>query len=600
MGDLTFGFKMRVRKRATVHLETKAQYGDIHELEITLTNNTDMPMEGALVFHSDTISMLDRRCRPVTLSTCDFVCDVIRFRGVGRGRLTFGGEEKDVSLFDTVAFISTKKKIESYFWIVSEGSIHVRLLDMHVYPELHIDGFVLGMNDKEIPWTYRDDMVETRVSFSPRGSMLRMDITVLAKKDMRNRRLGIVFWSYFPSLSDSQIAIPVHDDKIVVERPIHNVFPRLWSFIRHRLPKPWVGMIYNEYALRYVFPETAEFTFLSPWGGFKIDLPLDLRQGELGKCSIILETIPRRELTRYGEICRAIEVRQRDLGHVYIKNNWIHELEVRIDGDATYRGIIRPSEEKKLLEPSKGFGHLDLLICMDVCHERRKIPYVRPIGMAENTTYGALELEHTSLGGALKSLKLDGKELLFWSNEPIKTPLRIPIVHGGLTLELVVDGEMLGLPTTKWEKRGPNKYTYETKKIATTRRWFLLDEESILEEIIIENASNMPRKVELREDIIMLGHGDIIIGDDEIYLQGKPYVVQSKRHVWVKTDIVALAYVFIRHKQATTTVEAATPIDFYPYIENRTLLSMKPRQKIKMWSIISLNMEKTKRLISAI
>lgn len=598
ISDLTFGFKLKTYRKLKIHTETKMIYGDIHECEVTLINNSDETVEGHITISPNNVKIFGAEAKQMSVYPNSVKHFMTRFRGAGKVQIRLGDEESELSLFDAIASVSTKEKIESYFWSISEGSIHAKLLDIYVYPELHIDGYEIQIEDKKIPWTYRDDDLELSVRFDVNSNLLRTVITVLAKKNI-DRKLGIELWSYFPSLQDAWIALPLSEEKVVMERAVHNAFPRAWSLVRYRLWKPWYAMIRGDYVLRFSFPDNAEFTLLGPWG-FKLDLPLKLESGEKTEYVLVFETTNRREFTHGTKTYRILDIRQLGEEHIVLRNNWVHELKVSIDGDIKYQGALEGNSEKKIPLRISGFGVLNLAVGVDGFYDNRKVPYMKPLCSVEERKSEELIAELADIGGSLKALIVNGKNLLYWSDEPIKTPFHIPIMHGGVTLELVVDDENLGLPLATWRKVGSGEYCYESNEIGVRRRYLLLDEKSILEEVTITNNANRYRNIELRE-IVLTSERAEKLGNSEIFVSGcDPHIVNDEKYMWLETKFGTLTLAFIPHRKAKTLLIAGNPIDFNSFMENRTFFKLKPKQTVRMKTIISMKKEKVAEFMDAI
>ncbi len=592
MSGFKFGFSLKIDKKLRIHTEMKTRYGDISEYEVALINNSDSTIEDYLTIYSDEVEVLGKAYKLISVGPHSIEHLTVRFRGAGKVKIRFRDEESELSIVDTIETSVSKRKIESYFWSVSEGSIHAKLLDIYVYPEIHIDGFELPINDKEVPWTYSDDDLELSVRFDIRGNILKAVVTILAKKNFDNE-LSLDMWSYFPSLRDAWIAIPILDDKVVVERAVHNIFPKGWAIAKQKIEKPWYAMVYGNSVLRFAAADDSKFTLLGPWG-FRLSIPLKLMAGERKDYIVVFETISKEELMRRIKPCRALEISQEEYGDLVLRNNWIHKLKVNIDGDIKYSGLIERNSEEKIPLAKHGFGVLSLTVNMDGFYEHRKIPYIKPLGPAERTSDKELIIETTEVGGAIKKLTIKGVDILYWSEEPIRAPLHVPIMYGGTTLELVVDGEDLGLPLTKWVKTRPSEYHYKDHELEIARRYLILDDRSLLEEVKITNNANRYRDIKLREFIMLRGRARKL-GNDKIFVDGvDPHIVDGRNYVWLETDLAVIATAMIYPRELEATLTAGNPIGFNPYIRSQAIFKLKPKKTIKVKTLISTNKDKLK------
>ena len=590
--SLKFGFNLKTQKKLGIHAKRVEIYGNISEYEIILINNSDEAIEDNItIITADTVELIDIENTSIRIDPHSFRKLKLRFRGSGKARIIFGGEEHEVDIVGIVGGSLTREKFESYFWSVSEGSINAKIPDIYIYPEFCVGEYKIPIKSKELPWSHRDDQLEFMVRFDGRANILKMTITIIAKKDI-DTKLDVIMWAYYPAIKDAWLAIPLPEDGVIVERVTHNVFPRIWPIVRYRLRRSWYAMICKDKALRFVFPSIAEFTALGI-SGIQLTFPLRLRQGEKIEYTLILESTTKSELLRKTKTFRALDIEQEDdYGDIILRNNWVHELGVVVKGDISYSGVLDKQSEVKIPLTRRGFGILNVIVGVEDAYERRRVAYIKPLGPIEDMKKGKLSIDIADVGASIRRILVNGEDILCWSDRPMRTPLRIPIMHGGFSVELRVDKKDLQLPLAKWRKTRPGEYCYVSEEVEILRKYLLLDEDSILIETTITNITNRNRDLELIE--VLLAPRQIRwLGNSKIFIDKKrPCRIHDDTYVWLETDTTRIALAVLRPEKASVLLTAGNPTDFNPYLENRVFFELEPKQRIKIRTIITTNMEK--------
>ena len=502
--EYKFGFKLDVYDPIEIkilpeHIISPAK------IDIIITNNKDDKVSGELKI----VPVGDLRVEPsgfhVEIPPKKYCIKSVWVEGEGKIKVIFGETDKEVYVFERSVVKIEGDKIISAYWTISNEEIkHAEIQNLGIWYEMRLgnEEIKLKLDARERVFIGKTKRALIRVIPHINGNVLMLEIQLYATRDF-SEILHLYHW--IDITGESYFILPVNKEFAVKERMLYPAFPKAYSIVRKKLPIPIVGFEFNDMRLLIKYDHDGLYTFSwSPYS-FRIDFPINLRRGKriIKRLSYRIAPVTREFFGR--KIVKAIETYTEDR-NLAIRNNWVTDITLRIkilNNEFQYK--LKSQETIKIPMNLRGLRILNITLDIDGLTEERNILCISPINAKwheKTLKFKDIELNADERGGSLKSLKFGNKELLAWWDEPKRTPLHIPLTHGGFAILIKIDGKEENVHTKKWEYLGNGEFQTKIDGVLVSRKFKVLDENTIMEEIQATNETNTIRRVSMRHFII--------------------------------------------------------------------------------------------------
>ncbi|MHA1617358.1 MAG: GNAT family N-acetyltransferase [Candidatus Njordarchaeales archaeon] len=577
-----FGFKLKVVEP----LEIRMSRIDGDRIFLIIINNKDDPIEDELLVIpiDGVVKVLPNKLR---VSIPPKTSRIFKLRVIGEGaiKVVLGSKEETFYILKKDYIRLLEDGLESSFWRVGGDEIVSRKISgIEIWYDLLINGeeFSLEFNKERRVFLgkFEELLLEVKPELFDREVIL--DITVRALRDVEGW-FSIRFWVDLPS-SRNFFLVPRDSERVVKGLVAYSKFPKAFAIIKKKLDIPVIGFDFKDRRLLIEYDEDGLYTMERSPLNPRIDFPLKLAKGEVLHRRIHLEITEVSEKLYGRKVIREVETTIEG-DHLIIRNNWFNSLQLRIilDNKELSREL-GPLEELTMPIDRKGLGCIDVLT--DINNgliEKRRLQYVIPEELEwedKTAIYGHLTLSLSDLGGSVKDLKMNNDELLLWGEEKLRTPLRIPVTHGGIVLNIVEDGESLDLHLKKWSYIGNGAFEIRVKDLEIKRKYLGLDKNALMEEIVIRNNGVLDRKLTIHH-CVFFNENFSAVGCENLEIRGgKILAINHDTRVWglIRDKKVEVSLIVDGENK---TVNAIQLTNFTPVIESRWSWHLLPGEEKK-------------------
>ncbi len=501
--DYRFGFKLKVLDPLEVRVSPRHIIAP-SRINLFLINNKDESIEDELLIIPIGHLIVNPDRLFIKLNPKDFSTRAIWVDGEGILKVIAKetkGVEKEIHVFKQNFIKVDDESFTSTYWRLSNEEVRPLMMErIHIWYDLRINDeeIKLKMDTKErkLKAKAADAIIEIDPTFN--DNELIMNVSITAIEDLSGY-LRMYYWIEVPS-GDNFFILPTHENIIVRDKYVYPSFPKRYNVIRKKLPVPLFGYDFRNYRLLIEFDSDGYYTLRYGPYSVRIDFPVTLKRGETITKRIRYKIDNVSDKLLGVRLVRAVDAYLRD-SQLVIKNNWATNLDVKVFvGDTTAEGKLSPLEELTVPLHLSGHGVLKVIISVNGYLEEREIPYVIPIKVrwqGKELKFGNIKLTIDEKGGSLRSLTINKEEILAWWDNEIKTPLGIPLTHGGFAVLLLIDGKDEEVYLKKWKHIGDGVVKLHINDMEITRRWDMLGNNSFVERIRIENKGHRPREIEV-------------------------------------------------------------------------------------------------------
>ena len=524
-----FGYRLKVLDNIGIEVEPRLLVSPC-AFKILLFNNSDSSISGDLVVvPGDGLKVyVSEEC--IELPPKSFKEVSAYALGEGKCRIYFKEAKKDVVVFKKDYVNRDKCRITSRYWVLDTKEEMVKCNEVSNFTMWWMsildnerlrfdspvgDGFVS-----------RTESATIRLIPEFRGDELFLEFEIMASRDIDDY-LMIQFWlSMDKPYEDLFFIVPV-GDYFVRERYVYPFFPMDYEFVREELMHRVFGCDIGDKRILIEFEPDGFFTMRNPYS-IRIYYKVRLKAGEKVRKRLCFRLGYQDKEIHGKPIKRALETYI--IGDcLYVKNNWHRPLDanIRYNGEDV-KVRLNPKEEKKVVSNLRGFGVLSIDVGLLGFLERRKIPYFVPVRVDwddKYAEYGDICVRLDGRGGSIKSLVINGEEILKWSDSMFYTSHHIAKTYGGCSLLISVDGEDKEIYLKDWDYVGDGKFRVDIGDIEVCRKICFLDKTTIMEEIKVKNNGYRPRKVSAVHMMFLSKHiinakarGLTSSGDDLLFL----------------------------------------------------------------------------------
>jgi len=544
IGEYKFGFNMKVVPEIEVKISSKMSISPLLADVIIVNNGEKVFKETVNIVTSKKLKAIPNSFN-VEIGSRDFVVKQVYFDGFGEAIVKAGKSEEKINIFSGTYIVKGKDYLENAYWKVTKDEANVKKIgDFGIW-------FQLSVGRRELEFTLKGDFFECKkdkflAEMYPifDGDILRLKITIKSLGDLEEL-LRFNIWLDRPPTT-SYLMIPISIDTIVKEKMVYPAFPKGFCHVRENIKLGFIGYKISEKVFIVDFGKEWKVSLADSGGGLRLYLPIKLKAGEIIEKEIVLKVQDIREIEKAFKIVRAVSTNFID-GKILVKNNWITDLNVSISiQNKQIEKVFKTGETLEIPIETKGYKEVDMDLEINKFKERRKILITSPQDVEwiqGGANYKNLEIQTSEINGSLKSIKINGEELLYWKEAPERFPHWIPITHGGISLRAFVDNESKEVDLKKWEREGENRYKIKIDDIELTRSWYILDENTIMEEIKAKNLSHRVKTLkfyhqtlfnepfeEIESKIVKIGHEKVfsIMEKEEVGAKIKKFKISLR------------------------------------------------------------------------
>lgn len=580
IGDYQFGFSMKIRKPVEVVPKIRQHIGNKTVLDIFVINNSEKNLEGSLLIETSGDVYVEPTKFDVKVEKNRYVRNRVMVEGFGKIDIRFLDSKTSLTIFNDEIVVADDDTIKSSYWEIKRDEITLKHpIKVNIYPEFYLNDHNIQFELKKGRLSYDTEDFNANIEPRIRGHKLKLDIDLKARKNISGY-LHVYFWIEFKT-EPPMFLLPIDKNTIIVERYTYPAFPKSFSIIRKKLSYPWFGFKVRNNALIIHYDKSGLYTMDYSPTSVRLDIPIDLKSGDSKQYTLSLELADFKTMLNNFKVERAIDLKTED-EYVIIKNNWLHPINLRFRWNMIeFSATLNSRERKKFLHSFEGFGVASLILEYEGLTETRKLFYMRPmwtewtLNIAKSSN---MALETCNIGGTLKKWIMGNKDILHWNEKPILTPFSIYKMHGGIPLNLMIDGEDSELHLTVWQKVDDGVYETESREIRVRRKWSFLDNDSILEEIIISNLSGRFRRIKLTEMVIFNDRFDEI-GDDARTVKGDAiFSISNKDLIWisVQNEKIGMLSIFEQKEEDTYNQWATQLSNFYGAVSFQHNFTLEP------------------------
>ena len=586
INNYEFGFSLEVvNKIALKILPPKAISNKLFIMIINYSNEKVkrelliLPMQDSLSFHPNKLYV-----EVPPRSSAKVSVHVI---GEGYGKVLFGDVEEDFHVLKEDWLRVHDKGLESAHWAITKNEIRIkRLKNAEIWYEIYLGRKRTRLKFNAQRKVFMDKLDKALIEVRPslKREELLLEVHGKALRDI-NEQLIIRFWIDLP-VGENYYLIPKDHETFIREKYVYPIFPPAFCIVKEKLPIPVIGFEHNGTVLLTEYEEGGLYTMVRSPRAFRLDFPLKLEKGEEFVQRVVLKLVPVEALREF-KLVRAVDT-YLDEDRLIIRNNWVSDLPIvaEVNGIKLEK-ILSPSDEAGIPLKVRGYGVVNVVINVNGWVDKRVIKYIIPVKARWEdlkTSYGPLSLEADKRGGSLKSLKIMRTEMLKWEDRTFRTPTEFPITYGGIALNIMEGSKSFDLHLKEWEYLGNGRFRLTTNDLIVERRYYIIDQHTILDEIIVKNTRMDRRElyfihcVFLNETFSRIGNTSIEVKRNDIM------VVSHKERVWgVTKNIKVEAELLVDAEDESIT--ASQQIGFPGLIVSRWDWILEPREE-KMAKVI--------------
>ena len=597
IGDYKFGFNLKTKPRILIKTIPERIVSPATIDLLIINNNKEYLEDEIIILTSKTLKIVPNRFK-VGLKPQDYLLKRVHVDGFGKAKIRIGDKEEELIVFSGNYIVTRKDKVESAYWMVAKDEIKpYKIKGLTLWFDVYLGRDSIELEFKDGAFEGKHEQLLMRVTPIIDADNLTLKITFKALKEVSDE-LRLQFWVE-PPIRYGYFLIPVSDQRIVREATVYPAFPKAFSIIRKRIDLGFVGFEFKDKTLLVKFDDALYTMMYSPYG-FYLEYNVNVKPGGEWAKDVTLTIIDTAEFSKIFKPVRAVSTHIEGNKFI-IRNNWITEVTVKTSvSEVEVEKVLKPDEELQIPIKIEGIGELEVPIEINKMREIRKLQYFSPIKIdwrGSRATYEALEIETTDINGTLKSLKIKGKEILSWSDQPFRTSgFYIPITHGGIGFNARIDNEDQELHLKRWERISENAFQIISKGLRIMRSWHILNDKAIMEEILVENLTGELKSATLDHIVFLSGRFDevynreIAVGGEKVLSISDFKLVGGR----VKdTDIILYA-----ETGGKQLINAVQQINTNGTITLTWEWTLKPKETKKSRIIISLNKELMKALIS--
>jgi len=595
---LEFGFGLEVVDPIEIRTQPERCIQD-SPLRLMLINNTENKIdENLFIRATEGIKVLEKAI-PISLKPKSTIEKRIFINGEGKIFLKIKDCKKEIPVFGPRFVNTTEDCIESSLWKVTKDQITVYFeKPIYIYYDIRLkDEYYRLKSSKQGSFYYDGELSGVEVKPKISHNILEFEIEIQAKKEV-NGTLDIDFW-ISRDLLKRQFILPLSDGELLRGNIIYPVLPKTFELIRIKLPEPWVGIGEGSKLLKIKFSEDASYTLESNSLSFKLTFPVEMRLGDIvtKKISFTIEDLylflHKREAHDFIDIKTSED-------KILLKNYWLNPIELSMSSNGIdFKKTLKPGEESIIKHNKTGFGLLNVDMNIRGVHKELKIPFINPLKInwqGKSISFGGLKISTTHISGGIQSLKFDNIELLDWYGEIRNTPIRLARSYGGIALGLFESEKDLEIHLKEWKKINENEYSIMVKNIKIIRRWDILDEESFIERVIVENRDYKPRKLSFVYSAFL---NDKLPAVSKLGWKRKNYpVLGAHDKKFVSFKIHDKQFGVLLRASKDQFISATQVIGFNGIIRAQWTYDLLPKEKKEGYVIWSQNLEKFKKILA--
>ena len=590
--NLNFGLNLDVRDKVNIYTKIDDISPIYSRAKVIIFNESEEELVDKLIIEPLSKDLYvkprahDVRIEPKSSAELEVI-----FAGYGRAKLAVGETSKTITIGTPKDVWFEEDTVITPLWTISKDEITYKgEPSISIWYQINVGGNIADFKFDEGKFVYETE--EFKLNMKPKfvGETVILDFYILSKTDLQK---SFRLYTWFYVLGKYPIIILPKDKETYLKAPVLMHFPQGFSIIRKKLDPPFIGFLSEKTGLLYNFDNDTYITLFHR-GRPEFIREISLKKGEVEEFSIALKPISKRFL-RGKNVVDAIELK-REKGGVFIKNNWYHELQVELKiHDKKVKVNLKPDEEKVICRV-KGFECLPVETNI-LGHTTRKNmlvyrllkKWVNNIYRTEKSTFVLSEI-----GGGLKQIIVDEKNLLEWWNQPRGLSTRVYMAYGGMPLHIRKGDKQYDLATKKWTKAGEGVFEIEHDKtgVKITREWYVLNDKTILERIRIVNLKKWDNTVKIIESIFLSGDA-IEFGDIDNLVRGDPSWFYTLKYAWIKTSSGEISVLSL---DDDTEIEIEKPVKEAPNITFATSVELEPLAEKIYERIISINKEELKRI----
>ncbi len=552
IGQFEFGYRLKVLD--TINIEVEPDYLiSPCVFRIMLSNNSDSTVSGNLVVVPSCGLEIYVKEKNIELSPKGFREVDAYALGEGKCKIYFGGVEKNIVVFKKDYIDRDKCRVTSRHWILDTKEEMIKcneINDLVIWWMSILNNerlkFHNPMGDGFISKT-KSATIKLTPTFT--GNELSLEFDITANRDIDDY-LIMQFWLWMEKPHEDRFFIVPIGDYFVREKPVYPFFPMGYEFIREELVHRIFGYDIDRRRILIEFSPDGLFTMRNPHN-IRIYYKVRLKAGDKIKKRLCFRLSNQERWISGKPIKRAIETFI--IGDsLYVKNNWHRALDITIRHNGEDIKVkLDPKEEKKIIPNLCGLGILSVDIGIAGYFEKRTIPYTVPTRVNwsdKRAEYGNISITLDEHGGSIRSLVINGKEILKWSDSPFYTPYQIAKTYGGCALLIRVDGEDKELYLKEWRYVEKGKFRINIGDIEVYRQTYFLDKTTIMEEVTVRNIGSKPRKISatymifLSKRIGRAGTRGLTSGGEDVFS------ISSSNHGWVEIGDVKIGVLLIASK----------------------------------------------------